>query len=85
MKVKNEMKDIKYLRKLVKVKQFILAEELGIEQSNYSNIENGKLVTSKINEIKANAVKILLPILEKQINIKYSEIYEMKKLQQKFK
>jgi len=58
---------IKNLRKATGMKQFILAEKLGIEQSNYSNIENGKLITGKIQNIVSEAEKILLPLLENKI------------------
>jgi len=61
------IEQIKNLRKATGMKQYILAEKLGIEQSNYSNIENGKLITGKIQNIVSESEKILLPLLENKI------------------
>lgn len=61
------VEQIKNLRKATGMKQFVLAEKLNIEQANYSNIENGKLITSKIQDIILEAEKILLPLLDNKI------------------
>ena len=78
------MNDIKVLRQKVKVKQRVLAKQLGIEQSNYSNIENGKLITSKIPEIRRRALEILLPKLDSLVIEKSLEYYELKYLREHF-
>lgn len=78
------MNDIKVLRKKVGMKQCVLAKELGVEQSNYANIENGKLITSKIPEIRQKALEILLPKLDHLIIEKELEYFEVKHLRQHF-
>jgi len=65
--MKRTIEHIKVLRKEVGLKQCILAEMLCIEQSNYANMENGKLVTNKIPNIVDKAEKILVPMLEAKI------------------
>lgn len=61
------IEQIKNLRKEVGLKQYVLAEMLCVEQSNYANIENGKLVTSKIPNIIEKAEEILVPMLDLKI------------------
>jgi len=61
------IEQIKNLRKATGMKQFALADKLNIEQSNFSNIEKGKLITSKIQSIVLKAEKILLPLLDNKI------------------
>lgn len=61
------IEQIKNLRKEVGLKQYVLAEMLYVEQSNYANIENGKLVTSKIPNIIEKAEEILVPMLDLKI------------------
>lgn len=61
------MKEVKALRKAVGMNQGVLAEYLNVGQSNYANIENEKLITHKVPEIKERAIKILLPLLDAKI------------------
>lgn len=61
------MERVKRLRKEVGMKQYILAEKLGIEQSNFANIENGRWIPGNIRETEERAVKILKPLLTKKI------------------
>jgi len=65
--MKRTIEQIKNLRKEVGLKQYVLAEMLNIEQSNYANMENGKLVTGKLPDIVYNAEQILLPMLDASI------------------
>lgn len=58
---------VKLIRKEVGIKQYVLAEMLNIEQSNYANLENGKLITKKLPDIIHNALLILVPELDKKI------------------
>lgn len=60
---------VKNLRKVVNVKQYELAASLGIEQSNYCNIENGKLIPNNIADIQKRAIDYLLPLLELKIKL----------------
>lgn len=62
------IEQIKNLRKEVGIKQYVLAEMLCIEQSNYANMENGKLITGKLNEIIEKAETILIPMLDVKIS-----------------
>jgi DNA-binding XRE family transcriptional regulator len=77
------MKDIKKLRKICKLSQIELAYELGIEQSNYCNIENGKLIPNNLDEIKKKAIKILLPLLDLKILYLDSDLYDIKEFRKK--
>lgn len=63
--------EIKVLREDVGVKQTELAEKLGLCQTNYSKIENGKLIPNSIDDLKKKALNILKPYL-------YSKILDMK-------
>lgn len=71
------MKDVKELRKAVGMKQCDLAQKLGIGQSNYSNMENGKMITNKLEEIKRRAFDVLLPLLEEKVQTKQQELYSL--------
>ncbi len=62
------MHEVKVLRKAVNMKQYVLAQQLGLDQSNYANMENGKLFTNKLPEIKQKAVKIILPLLKQKVD-----------------
>ncbi len=61
------MEKVKRLRKEVGMKQSELAFNLGYCQSNYSKIENGKLITNTMPKLEEDAVKILKPLLIKKI------------------
>lgn len=74
------MKSIKKARKICRISQTIFAYRLGIDQSNYCNIENGKLILKTIPELKKNAVSILLPELDSIIASKYKELSDLKQL-----
>lgn len=63
----NTISQIKNLRKTVGMKQFALANLVGQNQSNYANIENGKLITEKVPKIIEDAKLILLPMLDEKI------------------
>lgn len=74
------MKDVKQLRKVCKVSQVQMANDLGIDQSNYCNIENGKLIPNNLEEIKEKAIDILYPTFIKILLVKNSELYNLKEL-----
>lgn len=69
-----EMKHIKEIRKALKIKQSDFSKKLGIDQSNFSNIENGKLIISRIPEIIEQSMVILEPELTKHIIKKELEL-----------
>lgn len=68
------MELVKNIRKCVGIKQVEMAESLGIDQSNYCNIENGKLIPNNISEIKEKALDILLPKLSNRIHIEETKL-----------
>lgn len=59
--------EIKVLREDVGMKQYVLAEKLGICQTNYSKIESGKLIPNSIEDLKKKALDILKIPLENEI------------------
>jgi len=83
--MKVTIEDVKIIRKKVRMKQYVLAEMLNIEQSNYANMENGKLITNKLPDIIHNALSILIPKLEKEILMTKSDYEYLKSLRSKFK
>ena len=74
------MKLIKEARKACKIKQFHLAKIMSIDQSNYSNIENGILVLRSIESVKKKAASILLPKLSDVISDKQKELERLNEL-----
>jgi len=83
--MKITMEHVKTVRKTVGMKQYVLAEMLNIEQSNYANMENGKLVTSKIDGIIHSALEILIPKLEFKKDSVYMQYLHLKSLRNYFK
>jgi len=73
-KTKTFMEIVKQLRKKLKVKQYVLANTLGIQQANYANIENGKLIPNNLDEIKEKALNELKPFLVKKIKDTEAEL-----------
>jgi predicted transcriptional regulator len=78
--MKPTITDVKTVRKAVGMKQYFLAELLRIEQSNYANMENGKLITSRLQEVVESALVILIPMLEEDIRNNSTKNAELKKL-----
>lgn len=74
------MKKIKEIRELVGMKQGDLANALGIQQSNYSAMENERLIIPSAGTIKERALKILLPMLYEVIQKKEQELNDLKEL-----
>lgn len=68
------MNRLKQLRKICGTTQEELARKIGIEQSNYCNIENGILIPRNIEEIKIKAFEILKPRLLDVIKDKEKEL-----------
>jgi DNA-binding XRE family transcriptional regulator len=68
------MEHVKLLRKAVGIKQHKMAEMLNIDQSNYCNIENGRLVPLNLDAIKQRCLNVLLPEIDKLIQKKNEEI-----------
>jgi len=76
------MNHVKVVRKEVGMKQYVLAEMLNVEQSNYANIENGKLITNKVPDIIHNALTILIPELDVKLaeaNLKHSYLKHLRR------
>jgi len=71
------MEIVKELRKKLKVKQYVLANTLGIQQANYANIENGKLIPNNLDEIKEKALNELKPFLNQKIKDTMKELDEL--------
>jgi len=61
------MELVKQIRKEVGVKQYVLAERLGVNQGNYANIENGKLIPNNLEQIEKSALMFLKPLLLNKI------------------
>lgn len=74
------MRQVKEIRKLVGMKQYVLASILGIEQSNYANMENGKLHTNYIPMLRDKALSILKPQLQVLIEEKERELKNLNNL-----
>lgn len=76
---------VKVIRKEVGMKQYVLAEMLNIEQSNYANIENGKLIPNKIPDIIHDALTILIPKLDEKILDASLKHFYLRSLRKEFK
>jgi len=74
------MEIIKELRLELGVKQSYLAQELGLNQGNYSKLENGNLFQNNMSEIEAKAIKILKPMLIKKLISAQSEVERLESL-----
>lgn len=74
------MEEIKKLRKAVGMKQFELATLLNLEQSNYCNIENGKLILKYSEELKNKAKAILIPMMIEKIELMEKDIIELRNI-----
>ena len=71
------MENIKWCRKKLKISQKELANALGMDQYNYCNIENGKLILNSIPNLKRRAIDFLLPRLKSKVSIMKNEILEL--------
>jgi len=78
------MKEVKELRLICGIKQFQLAEKLGIEQSNYANMENGRLIPKNIAQLQGKAFKILKPYLQDRISDAEIALNELNKIKNIF-
>lgn len=76
-KTKTFMEIVKLLRKKLKVKQYVIANTLGLQQANYANIENGKLIPNNLDEIKEKALNELKPFLNQKIKETMKELGEL--------
>lgn len=74
------MEKVKRLRQEVGMKQSELAAELRQCQSNYSKMENGKLITNTILSLEEKAIKILKPLLIQKIIRMQSEVERLEYL-----
>jgi len=61
------MKRVKKLRLEVGMSQYVLADLLGINQPNYTNIENEKYIPNNVKETEQRAIEILKPLLVEKI------------------
>ena len=71
------MNDIKKLRKLVGIRQFDMAEKLGMEQGNYCNLENGRYIPLNLDKIHFKCLEVLLPELDNLIFSKRKELFDL--------
>ncbi len=76
------MREIKQARKICKITQSEFAKMLNMDQSNYCNIENDKLMPNNILELKNLAISILLPGLDCAISLKFKEMEGLVKLRE---
>lgn len=74
------MHNIKKILKVTKAKMYVMANEIGVERSNLCNILSGRIKTLKCNGRKVEMHKYLQPFLIKEIEIKESELAELKRL-----
>ena len=77
------MKEVREIRKICGVKQNDVAKHLGMNQGNYCNLENGKLIQSNTPEMEKKALEFLLPILTEAIAIARSRLNNAKELKRK--
>ena len=59
-----------------------MADALGIDQSNYCNIENSKLFFNGLPELKKNAIFILMPKLKSKLDQLKNEVIELKAMKE---
>lgn len=79
------MNHVKVVREEVGMKQCDLAKKLKINQSNYANMEKGKLFTKKIPNIINEALLILVPKLDEKLNEANFKHAYLKTLRKEFK
>ena len=77
------MKEVKSIRKMCGITQREVSEYIGINQSNYCNMENGKLKPNNLDQIQKKAMIFLQPKLEEAIKIAELRISEAKRLRRK--
>jgi predicted transcriptional regulator len=74
------MQNLRKLRIKLGVKQNSIAEQLGIRQSNFANIELGTLKTSAIEGLRKNVLDLLQqPYMDKIAELK-RQIIELERL-----
>lgn len=61
------MKLVKQFRKELKIKQQEMAKRLNIEQGNYCNMENGRLVPKGIEDVEQRALTELAFVCENRL------------------
>lgn len=71
------MENIKWCRKKLKISQKELANRLGLDQSTYCYIENGKLFFNGLPDLKKNAISILMQKMENRLEQLKNEIVEL--------
>ncbi len=80
-KIQN-MESIKKARKICSITQTEFAKRLNVDQSNYSNIENGKLILNTIPTLRKVAISILVPELDYIIALKAKELSDIQMLRE---
>jgi DNA-binding XRE family transcriptional regulator len=80
LKIEKQMESIKKARKICRITQSKLADSLGMEKSNYCNVENGKLILNTLPDLKKKAIDIILPKLALLISEKDNELRELRNL-----
>lgn len=76
------MESIKKARKICRITQTEFAKRLNVDQSNYSNIENGKLILKTIPTLRKVAISILVPELDYIIALKSKELSDIQILRE---
>lgn len=76
------MKSIKKARKICNITQTEFAACLNMDQSNYCNIENGKMLVNSLPSIKKRAIDLLIPKLDSVLAEKEKELSELKQLRE---
>jgi len=79
------MDRIRKLRKECGISQKTMASELGMLSQNYWLIEHGRWIPNDIEDIKAKAVKFLMPLLVQKIMTVREDLNRLEWLSTQFK
>ena len=74
------MEKVKRIRVESGISQKSLAQVLGMKPQNYSNLEAGRLVPKRIEQLKTDAIKFLKPHLVNKLLNAQSEVEKLESL-----
>jgi len=74
------MEKVKRVRVASGISQKSLAQVLGMKPQNYSNLESGRLVPKRIEQLKTDAIKFLKPHLVNKLLNAQSEVEKLESL-----
>ena len=74
------MEKVKRVRVESGISQKSLAQVLGMKPQNYSNLEAGRLVPKRIEQLKTDAIKFLKPHLVNKLLNAQSEVEKLESL-----